>query len=214
MDIIFFAIVAAFIAYKYYSILGKKDETTDDLEAKSQNMPKEFMFYDFNSGEPEQAENVVKVVQPLTTSSDKTIIDAMEAIHKRFPTFNEAFFIKGAKALFEMLLEAFSSSDLSKVKDFISPNLLNKISNEVNYNVLYKNAVSITLIGFNDASIVSAHVHKDVASVSVHFITEQMIALGKEGETPKPKSEKIEETWVFEKDLNENHINWKLKDII
>lgn len=216
MDIIFFALVAGFIAYKYYSILGRKDDATDDLENRIKTQePKEFMFYDFNSGEPEQAaEMATKVIEPITTSNNEQIIEVMNKINSKFPTFNEKFLLNGAKNLFEMLLTAFSANDLSNVKQYIGESLQTKINNEINYNVINNNKVSIDLVGFNEVSIISAHTHNNMAVISIRFVTEQMISINKPSESNKPKLERIDETWVFEKNLDDKVLNFTLKEII
>lgn len=210
MDVIFFALIAAFIAYRYYSILGKKDGDIEELEAKRRELAKQFNFGDF--GDEEELKGRLKTVAPISTSENQEIIKVMETINKSFPEFNESFFVNGAKSMFEMVIAAFNREDSAPdIKPYVSEVLYSKINNEINRRKLQGEELEVTLVAFEKSEIIDAYIHKNAATIKIEFMTEQMIK--HKNNMTKPHSEKIQEIWTFTKDMSNSSPVWILSDI-
>ncbi|MBN8828395.1 MAG: Tim44/TimA family putative adaptor protein [Sphingobacteriia bacterium] len=216
MDIFFFALVAAFIAYRYYYLLGKKDDTTDDLESRKNDLAKEFKFFDFTTGEPEQAQTL-KVIEPVSTSSNSTIVETMNKINQIYPNFTESYFINGAKKLFELILKSYVEGDLNAVKQLISTSLTNKLQNEINRRNLFEERLEISLVAIDSIEIMDASIDNNVAFITLKILSEQIINhYDKNGDLTSGNptlTEQIEDIWKFSKDLSAQGPEWVLEDI-
>ena len=181
-DIIIFAAIAAFIIYRLKNVLGKRSGFQKDS-------------VDFNKKENIN-NNVTNEIPSLLENEKK-----LENVYKRVPDFDHKAFLEGAKKAFEIIITAFHNGDKKTLKDLVSKDVYSAFETAINENNNNKEAQFYSLI---IDSIEDANVKNGVISISINFISEQMLN-NDEGSIVKNK-----DTWTFEKKVDTSSPKWTL----
>ena len=210
LDILFLAIIAAFIAYRYYNILGRKDENLE-------NIARELHRINIEINNEENKIKDIDLVEPITNSTNPNIVEVMNKINSHYPEFNEKFFLSGSLKLFEILISAYAKGDLSTIEKWASNTLYNNLKNNIESRNKKDYDLSVTIVSISKNDIIDALIDNEKAYIKVHFESDQIsIIRDQSGNIIKgnPKAaEKVSEVWVFTKDLASTNLNWVLDNI-
>jgi predicted lipid-binding transport protein (Tim44 family) len=181
-DILIFAAIAGFIIYRLRSVLGKRTGFQKNIsEPKPQETKKQ--------------EDVQKI-PPLMDNETK-----LEAIYKKVNNFNHREFLDGAKKAFEIIISSFNNGDKKTLKNLVSKNVYSAFEKAIDEKTNNPESQFYSLIV---EGIADAKVENDTISISVNFISEQMLN-NDEGSIVKNK-----DTWTFEKPANSSSPIWIL----
>lgn len=218
-DIIFLAAIAVFIFYKLNSSFGKKDGTEERLKEKLERMAEEQQQKTASNKEKETVVHAKKPrrnaePEPLITDSKMRIqIDKIKATD---PNFTLSSFMGGAKAAFEMILEAYSHEERDVLKDLLSDDVFAAFDKEITAREKKGLDMDVTLIAMLSAELTGASVRANKAKLTVDFKTEQArIIKDTEGniiEGNLSDIEVVEDSWVFERNLKSSNPNWMVVD--
>ena len=182
-DIIIFAAIAAFIIYRLRSVLGKrtgfqKNNTIQKDVKKNKEAEQDFKI-------PSLLDNEQK----------------LEIVYKNVDNFDHKVFLEGAKKAFEIIITSFNNGDKKTLKGLVSNNVFTAFEDAINRkeNNPSSQFYSLVIDGIDDAKV-----EKNVISISVNFISEQMIN-NDEGKIVKNK-----DTWTFEKEATSSNPKWTL----
>lgn len=215
IDIIFFAMIAAFLVLRLRSVLGRRDGHEG---GHSDN---------FTSPMPgEQEKNKVVPLAGTKPSNKDEKFDAEldgedEHLTKGFADikavdreFNPRDFISGAKMAFEMILGAYSKSDIKTLKPLLSAEVFNNFAQSIKDREQAGEILEETLVSIKKAQIVEAYAEGSIVNVTVKFISEQISALrNKEGEVIEGNPDYVAEItdfWTFIRDAKHQDPNWLL----
>ena len=181
-DILIFAAIAGFIIYRLRSVLGKRTGFQKNIsEPKPQETKKQ--------------EDVQKI-PPLMDNETK-----LEAIYKKVNNFNHREFLEGAKKAFEIIISSFNNGDKKTLKNLVSKDVYSAFEKAIDEKTNNPESQFYSLIV---EGIADAKVENDTISISVNFISEQMLN-NDEGSIVKNK-----DTWTFEKPANSSSPIWIL----
>ena len=181
-DIIIFAAIAAFIIYRLRSVLGKrtgfqKDATNQKVEFNKDNeRPNKI---------PSLLDNELK----------------LESVYQKVADFNHKQFLEGAKKAFELIITSFNNGDKKTLKNLVSKDVYSTFEKAIDEKTNNPESQFYSLIV---EGIADAKVENDTISISVNFISEQMLN-NDEGSIVKNK-----DTWTFEKPVNSSSPIWIL----
>ncbi len=215
LDLLFFAAIAAFLAYRFYNTLGKKDHDPDDSvmralrEAKRQaeQMEKEDKVITLRPDE-------VRVVEdkPL----DKTLQNAVVSIQKVEPEFTTEQFLGGAERAFEMIIEAFASGDKKTLELLLAKDVYQEFENDIDAREKEGKVLSITLVSGPKATIKTIEINGKQADISVLFESREIRLLkdekGRILEGDPSDAERVKDLWTFSKKLDKKINLWQLVD--
>lgn len=217
-DIIFILAIAAFIIYKYRSVLGEKtghDVSQPRAERTVDPSEKVVDLHPERQGEPEEV--VVKPakdeqLESLEEGTQKTTIEQMKQLDE---TFTLDSFIKGAKAAFEMVIEAYNQADRATLKMLLEGELYRDFDQELKKEEAQASRGRTTLVSILSARPVGAELKRSQAVITVRFVSEQIYVEPKTGDEEGGASpiEKVEDEWVFERDLSSRNPNWTITDM-
>lgn len=219
-DIIFFAVVAAFIAWRLRSVLGKKVEiekkTFDDIKTV-----KPISVRSSESADPVRLVQDIRqeIIPPVENLSkySKPIVDKVSDVKKIDQGFTVEGFLKGANAAFEMILQGLSKGDSKTLTRLLKPEVLNLFNDIINERKIKGLVDETTLIAIKNTEITGIDLRNTVAVIKVRFVTEQVKVTkdseGKIVEGDVSLVEEIEDIWTFEKDLRSNNPNWYLSEV-
>ena len=181
-DIIIFAAIAAFIIYRLRSVLGKRTGyQKDNIDNKQK--PKY---------ETEKKETIPSLLDNQTK---------LETVYKRVNGFDHKQFLDGAKKAFEIIITSFNNGDKKTLKGLVSKEVYLAFEKAINEN---KNNPSSQFYSLVIDGVEDAKVENNVISISINFISEQMLN-NDEGKIIKNK-----DTWTFEKPVNSSGPAWIL----
>ena len=183
-DIILFAAIAGFIIYRLRSVLGKR---TGFQKKPTDHQPKykELKEEEQNQKIPSLLDNQLK----------------LETVYKKVSNFDHKQFLDGAKKAFEIIITAFNNGDKKTLKNLVSQDVYNAFEKAIDENTNNPSAQFYSLI---IDSVENAKVENNTISISLNFISEQMLN-NDEGKIVKNK-----DTWTFEKPTNSSSPIWIL----
>ncbi len=181
-DIIIFAAIAAFIIYRLRSVLGKRTgfqkKNIDQQDIKKEKVEQSFKI-------PSLLDNEQK----------------LETVYKNVDNFNHKVFLEGAKKAFEIIITSFNNGDKKTLKGLVSNNVYTAFEDAINRK---ENNASSQFYSLVIDSVEDAKVENNIISISINFISEQMLN-NDEGKIIKNK-----DTWTFEKEATSSSPKWTL----
>jgi len=181
-DILIFAAIAGFIIYRLRSVLGKRTGFQKNI---SQPKPQE----------TKKQEDVQKIPSLMDNETK------LEAVYKKVNNFNHREFLDGAKKAFEIIISSFNNGDKKTLKNLVSKDVYSAFEKAIDEKTNNPESQFYSLIV---GGIADAKVENDTISISVNFISEQMLN-NDEGSIVKNK-----DTWTFEKPGNSSSPIWIL----
>jgi len=181
-DILIFAAIAGFIIYRLRGVLGKRTGFQKNIsDPKPQETKKQ---------------EVIQEIPSLMDNETK-----LEAVYKKVNNFNHKEFLDGAKKAFEIIISSFNNGDKKTLKNLVSKDVYSAFEKAIDEKTNNPESQFYSLIieGIEDAKV-----ENNTISISVNFISEQMLN-NDEGSISKNK-----DTWTFEKPLNSSGPIWIL----
>jgi predicted lipid-binding transport protein (Tim44 family) len=220
IDILFFAMVAAFIALRLRSVLGRR---TGHERRRSGG----FLGPSRTNGaaEPKKAgDNVVALpdrtdapVEPdaaITGLADGKVETGLTQIRLADPTFNLSQFLAGARGAFEMVVEAYAAGNKDALRPLLADDVFAGFSGVIDQRHADGHTLDTQLIAIDDALVVDAGMHDSLARVAVRFTSEQVNvvrdAQGKVIDGDPGSAEEVIDIWTFERDTRSTDPNWAL----
>lgn len=212
-DILFFAALAAFVFYRLYSVLGRKDGTEEQIthrvkemwDAKANQSARD-MAMPATGFKPKAAAKATAAT-PLETT--------LEEIGSRDRSFSPTLFLNGANAAFEMVLEAFAKGDHETLKSLLDTGIYKEFEQSIAEREKEQETMTFTLVSC-DSEITDARLEKNLATIMVKFTSEQIQAIkdksGNVVDGSLTQSHTITDTWTFTRHLTSNNPNWTLVD--
>lgn len=215
IDIIIFALIAAFVVSRLFKVLGdtKYDREQSEETKKFYEEFKNDMQNDINS--KKQIIQQIDIASAYEASLDAKHRNVFEENRKYHPTFTADEFLEGAKSAFEMILKAFSSHDKEALKFLLSNDVYEDFAAEIDRREQAGQIHEVTLVALDKADIVSATLEKSVANIEVKFSSEQ-INLIKDAKTKEllsgnpSKVVSIDDVWTFSKNIKSKDNVWKV----
>ncbi|MBL0318817.1 MAG: Tim44 domain-containing protein [Alphaproteobacteria bacterium] len=208
MELLFFAALAAFVAYRLYKVLGQEDPE-QELRKRTQHpvnpnlKPTQARVFDL---EPTQ--------EFIPVNIPKSIASVLVDINQKDPSFTLEYFIQGAKGAFEMIISAFCKSDVETLRSLIHPKVLAPFLEDIERRKAEAKTLETTLVAFVSVDINDATLENNKAQVTVKYVTRQICLIKNEkgaiiSGSPSDIS-RLEDVWTFERTLNSRDPNWIL----
>ncbi len=214
LDIILFAMIAAFLVLRLRSVLGRRTgherPPPDSLarqrpEAKSNDNVVEL---------PGRAGPATKDEEFAEEKADDPLSAGLTQVRIADPSFQPDGFLTGARGAFEMIVGAYASGDLKTLRNLLNDEVYDNFSSAVKQREEANETLETTIIGIKKADIVEARVDGRMAFVTVKFLTEQVnVTRDKDGEFIDGDPNRIAEVtdiWTFARNTRARDPNWML----
>ncbi|MGH6945546.1 MAG: Tim44/TimA family putative adaptor protein [Geminicoccaceae bacterium] len=212
IDILFFAMVAAFIALRLRSVLGRRT----GHERRRTN--------GFGGGAERAPENVVTLPDRSIASAeqDAGVADLQDTGLKAGLTqirladhrFDLQQFLAGAKAAFEMIVEAFATGDKEALRPLLADKAFAGFAGAIDQRQGAGQTLDTQLVAVRGAEAVEAGMQGAKARIVVRFTSEQVNivrdAQGNVLEGDPGVAEDVVDLWTFERDTRSDDPNWTL----
>ena len=210
LQIILFAAVAAFVIFRLRNVLGRR--TGHEREQPNPFAPPPEVPGDKTASVPDvkpTAEaDVIKDVTGTPVEAGLTQIKLADR------GFDAGHFITGAKAAFEMIVEAFAKGDLKTLRPLLDDDVYKNFATATKHRQDNGETHETTLVGIKSASITDARMEGRNARITVTFVSEQVnVTKDKEGRITDGDPNLVDnltDIWTFVRDTRSDGPAWLL----
>jgi predicted lipid-binding transport protein (Tim44 family) len=210
IDLILFGMIAAFLVLRLRSILGRR--------TGFERPPQPYQPPAGPSGpapvidgrvEPPAPAAAARQV-PEAASPTGQALGQMRAIDRRF---DPAAFLDGAEKAFRIIVGAFASGDRATLRGLLSEETYRGFEQAIATREAAGQTQVSDIHAIHSATIESAELRGTVASIAVHFVSDQVsLTRDKDGHpvTGTDAVTEITDIWTFERDLSTRDPAWRL----
>lgn len=214
-DIIFFAMVAAFLILRLRSVLGRRtgNENPDRWTSRT---PKQ-------TERPDGADNVTRLPDRTRPADGDAAVDAasgspfdagLTQIRVADPSFDPSSFLDGARGAFEMIVSAYAQGDTATLRPLLSDEVYDNFTQAIRARAQAKHTHETTLVGIKSAEIVEARMDGRTAVVVVRFVSEQINVTRDAGGSVVDGDPQaiatVTDVWTFSRNTRARDPNWLL----
>ncbi len=222
-DIIFFAMVAAFVVLRLRKVLGRRTGT-EKSERWTARAPEPRAEEGAAPGQ--LPDNVTRLpgradTEPAPQGAPKgadvaatPLESGLTQIKLADSGFDPRGFADGARGAFEMIVAAFARGDAAALRPLLADDVHAQFATAIRAREAAKQTHETTLVGIRSADIVEARMTKRTAIVTVKFVSEQVNvtrnadASVAEGDPTHVAT--ITDLWTFSRDTSSRDPNWTL----
>jgi len=218
LDILIFALIAAFLIYRLNSVLGTRhgDEQPRPnpfAAPEAQPRPLRTPIALKPAAPAKMPANIASLIDPAANKDGK-IETGLKEIVAADPSFDAADFMAGAKYAFEMIVAAYSKGDRERLKPLLSPKLYADFDAGIAAREKLEHASTTEIHRIKSARIVEAHLGGTMAYITVDYDVEQTtVTRDKAGSVIEGHPDHVttvEDIWTFTRDTRSSDPNWIL----
>jgi len=222
LDYIILPAIALLLVWRLYTVLGKRTgnerprpgpagmrRTGDAAEGNVVQLP----------GRPADADRAA--LEPARDAPPRVALNVdpaaqpgLDRIAAAEPGFDPASFLGGARAAFEMIVNAYAAGDSATLRPLLSDEVFAQFDGAIRKRAAAQEVLTTTLIGITEAAIAEADADTRVARVTVRFVTEQVNvthdAEGRVVDGDRSTVTKVTDLWSFSRNLRARDPNWTL----
>ena len=211
IDIVLFAMIAAFLILRLRSVLGKHRNSGEGksnlgLHTLTQSHKTEKQPAEGDSKEESK-------IEPQNSEKDNDGVDLVE-IQGAIPGFEKGDFLAGVRAAFEIIVNSFSSGDKEKLAGLLSDEVFNNFSSAITDRERLGHVSESSLIRIIDTVLLEANISDGSVLLTVKILSEQINATkGEEGEVVDGNPDlvlEVADIWTFSKEIESPDPNWRL----
>ncbi len=212
-DIILLAAIAAFVLLRLRGVLGQKIGH-DQPPAMPDVVKKEERVIHLKPADtaPKEAPVIEVLAEDPVGHYPPVIEKGMEEMRAIDRQFRMKEFLEGAKVAFDMVHEAFRKDDRDTLKHLLSREILKDFTSELDKQKKENEHAESTLVAILSAEPREVGVEKGKGRITVGFVTEQIFvsrdASGQVVAGSPSDIQRVEDEWVFERDLRSSNPNW------
>lgn len=199
VETLLFAVIAAFLLFRLLGVLGKRT-------GSEKQRPNPFERSEAPASE-ERSADIIPLPRRNRDSETTVVVDegplplaeAITRLQRVDPSFNEMHFVQGARAAFQMIVDAYAAGDKDALRPLLSPSVYASFARGIDER---GESVPSPLLKVVAADLADIGMEGTQALVTVRFASEQA------GEDDKPTE--VTELWTFRRDTKSADPNWQL----
>ncbi|MGQ9366285.1 Tim44/TimA family putative adaptor protein [Azospirillum sp. ST 5-10] len=211
IEIVIFAMIAAFLVYRLRSVLGRRNG--EERQRPNPYAPRP------DQGRPD---NVVTMPgrprgqpsEPASPDEPLSLAAAIAQIAGVDPNFDEKRFLQGARAAFEMIVDAFARGDTAALRPLLSDDVYENFARAIRERQAAGETLETRIESIEDADVAEARLDGRTALVSVKFVSHQVNvtrdANGAIVDGDPNTAVEVVDIWTFARDTRSRDPNWAL----
>lgn len=217
IELIFYALLAGFVLYRLRLVLGRKDFSEPVTKQRKIDIPG-ILKDAKEKAEAKEAGLLPEMKTPVETDitfADQNINNIFAEIKKYDRGFSAKMFLEGAKAAFDMIIEAFAKGDKETLKSLLDDDVFSSFSKTIDERTsgfIYETKI----VAIEKAEIISASLAANIAQIKIKFVSEQIDFVkdleGRIVEGNPSDINVVNDIWVFERNIKSSDPNWKLSE--
>jgi predicted lipid-binding transport protein (Tim44 family) len=164
-----------------------------------------------------------KPAEPAETSSERwkgvaeagsTVAAGLDAVAAADPNFDAKHFLTGARAAYEMIVNAYAEGDRRALKNLLAREVYDGFESAISEREKRGETVESRFVSIDNADITGAELRGRNAQVTVRFQSKLVsVTRDKNGNVIDGNAERvtdITDVWTFARDVTSRDPNWKL----
>lgn len=192
-QIVLFAVIAAFVLFQLYNVLGKKVGRQPEDDVRAQPVP---------AAPPSGAQ--------AATPVDSHTLAAIQGLKARDPAFDPHRFLEGARTAHDTIVQAYAAGDREALKPLLAPPVMESFEAGMKSRETRGEAERVEFVHPPRADLELATVDGERAVARVRFLAELRSVFGGEGHEERIEERRTAEVWTFQRPLGANDPNWVL----
>ncbi len=213
IDIVLFAMIAAFLILRLRSVLGRHKDDGRPAPRPAPVAADEKVVH-----LPDRSDPMRGPAPRAESETPEAPAGPLDAALTQFriadPTFDLPQFLRGARAAFEMILQAYAAADRKTLKQLLSDEVFANFDHAIRERESKNESLENTLIRIVSTEAVHAEMDGNSAHISVKIVSEQVnVTKNAAGEAVDGNANHITDVtdiWTFARDLRSRDPNWKL----
>jgi predicted lipid-binding transport protein (Tim44 family) len=220
---IVFGIIAIFVIWKLYSVLGTRTgaerppfDPTANLRRDSAGM---------GPGQVISLPGAAHQAPPPSPGADpqrwkdfaepgSKAAAGLDAIAGADPSFDPAGFLAGAKAAYEAIVVAFAAGDRATLSNLLAPEVIENFTRAISDRQARQETMQTNIVSIDSVKIDDARMNGPVAQVAVRFLSKLISSThDKAGAVIEGSPDKVADhvdLWTFARDVSSRNPNWRL----
>lgn len=216
LQLLFFAALAVFLGVRLYMTLGKPTGRSPEEHAREMR----------EQAARRPAERPVQPARQAGLETEPAAIakhyagpagDGLTRIAETDRNFDPETFAQGARAAYEMIVEAYAGGDRSALEPLLGPRVFEAYSSAIAEREEKGHTQTTELERLRETEIVEASLNDNRARIKVRFVaelaTETRDAEGERVSGDLAQLKTVSEVWSFERDVTSADPNWKLTGV-
>ncbi len=227
IDIIFFAMVAAFLVLRLRNVLGRRggfkgqprppfpfqEDTDEEADAeRSDDNVEDLAEHRLQTAD--RADETEDHVDIGMADAEEPLAIGLTQIARADANFNSEDFLVGARVAFEMIIDAFATGNAATLKGMLAADVFGNFAGAIKHREQAGETLDHTLVGLKKADIVEAFMDGRKSVITVKFVSEQVnVLIGADGEVVDGDPNAVDEVtdfWTFARDTRNKDPNWTL----
>lgn len=220
LDIVLFAMVAAFLVLRLRSVLGKKtghqEPRQDPISRRQQDAENEGNVVELPNRKTDGPDNAHATdADPIgALDPNDPVAAGITQIRIADNNFHPAEFAGGARGAFEMIVQAFAEGDAATLENLLAADVFENFNQAIEQRAEAKESLETTIIGIKSADIIEAEMDGTHAVVTMKFVSEQ-VNVTRDAEDRIVDGDPnqvttITDIWTFSRDTKSRDPNWLL----
>lgn len=215
-DLIVLGAVAAFIILRYRAMLGEnRGRDPHDIERRKPEEAQDGAVIQLPRAQSRVEPEPVKE-SALEASLEDGLRDGIKAIRARDNQFSVDEFLDGAKTAFDMVIDAFNTSDYDTLRMLLAPDVYKNFEAVLKEQEASGRTAHTTLVAIRKAAMADISVAGSSAVIAVEFESSQIHLVkdadGQVIEGNPSAEERVHDRWVFTRDLRSSAPDWKISE--
>ncbi len=214
IDIILFAMIAAFLILRLRSVLGRRQDNggppSDPFSRGPQSEPQEDNVVQL----PDQSEPLDIDAEPAKREPATPLEAGFTQIRIADPAFDHEEFLVGARTAFEFIIQAFAEGDTETLESLLNDEVYRNFLSAIRSREAANETLENTLVRIRAADAIEAYMDGAVAFVTMKIVSEQVNvtrdAAGEVTDGDPGHITEITDIWTFGRDTNSRDPNWEL----
>ena len=211
IDIVLFAMIAAFLILRLRSVLGKHRNSGEGKSNLGLHTLTQSHKTEKQPAEGDRKEE--SKIEPQNSEKDNDGLDLAE-IKGAIPGFEKGEFLAGVRAAFEIIVNSFSSGNKEKLAGLLSDEVFNNFSSAITDRERLGHVSESSLIRIIDTVLLEANISDGSVLLTVKILSEQINATkGEQGEVVDGNPDlvlEVADIWTFSKEIESPDPNWRL----
>lgn len=213
-DLLIFAILAAVLVLRLRSVLGRR---TGHERPPQRPAPASARS---ETGADTGNDTVVSLPDKRRRGAETAgptgdpVKDGLAKINAAEPGFDGDEFLTGARAAFEMIVNAYAGGDLDTLRPLLSDEVFDNFAQAVKERQDNKHTLETTLVGVRDAELIEASMEGRVAFLTAKLVSEQINvtrdATGNVVDGDPGQIATVTDIWTFARNTRSRNPNWTL----
>jgi predicted lipid-binding transport protein (Tim44 family) len=215
-DIVFFAMVAAFLILRLRSVLGRRtgNENSERWTSRKPTPTARTEAGDNVARLPDRTRPAGEAPPTIDLPANSPVQTGLTQIQVADPSFDPRGFADGARGAFEMVVGAYAQGDTATLRPLLADDVYENFASAIRGRQQAKQTLETTLVGVKSADIVEARLDGRTAFVTVKFVSEQINvtrdAAGTAVEGDAQQIATVTDVWTFSRNTRSRDPNWLL----